>query len=61
MVDDELYKNACDRADAFIRKLSFEFYFEFGGSTDRELLNETISRVFEIAYMEGYYKAKKDI
>jgi hypothetical protein len=60
MVDGKLYKDACDRADEFIDKLSFEFYFEFGGSIDRNLLNETISRVFEVAYMEGYYKAKKE-
>lgn len=58
---DELYKDACDRADEFIGKLSFEFYFEFGSGIDRNLLNETISRVFEVAYMEGYYKAKKDM
>lgn len=59
MNNEELLKNAGDRAEEFVKKLSFEFYWDFAG-IDKKLLNDTIELCFEIGYMDGYCKAKEE-
>lgn len=59
MNTEELIEDAADRAEEFVKKLSFEFYWDFAG-VDKKLLNDAIERCFEQGYVDGYCKAKRE-